>query len=309
MGKKFVDLANLKSNLENFFSEIISPTFATKEGVSKQLGNHTIKSDVPENAVFTDTKDWESITGKPDSFPPSSHGHTISEITGLQDTLDGKASSDHTHDDRYYTETEVDTKLNKKAEVSHKHTKSEITDFPTSMPANGGNADTVNSHTVKSDVPENAVFTDTIYDDTEVQKRISDNGYGEVAGGKNLANPKNFVKNKVVSFDTGYIVDNPNYFVSGYIEVKPNTTYVRQGASDGSENYSYDENKKPISIIGTKFTTSSNTKYVCLSGLKHNENIMMLEEGSVATSYEPYFPSNKMLAEDVDEINSNLDNK
>ena len=100
MGKKFVDLANLKSNLENFLSEIISPTFATKEGVSKQLGNHTVKSDVPENAVFTDTKDWESITGKPDSFSPSSHGHTISEITGLQDTLDDKASSDHTHDDR-----------------------------------------------------------------------------------------------------------------------------------------------------------------------------------------------------------------
>nr|DAH45881.1 MAG TPA: hypothetical protein [Bacteriophage sp.] len=154
------------------------------------------------------------------------------------------------------------------------------------------------SHTVKSDVPENAVFTDTIYDDAEIQKRISDNGYGELAGGKNLANPKNFVKNKIVAFDTGYIVDNPNYFISGYIEVKPNTTYVRQGTSDGSENYSYDENKKPISIIGTKFTTSANTKYVCLSGLAGNENIMMLEEGLVATEYEPYFPSNKMLAEE-----------
>ena len=55
MSKKFIDLANLKSNLENFLSEIITPTFATKEGVSKQLGNHTVKSDVPENAVFTDT--------------------------------------------------------------------------------------------------------------------------------------------------------------------------------------------------------------------------------------------------------------
>lgn len=47
------------------------------------------------------------------------------------------------------------------AKVSHKHTKSEITDFPTSMPANGGNASTVNGHTVKLDVPENAKFTDT----------------------------------------------------------------------------------------------------------------------------------------------------
>ena len=36
-----------------------------------------------------------------------------------------------------------------------------IKNKPTSMPANGGNAATVNGHTVKSDVPENAVFTDT----------------------------------------------------------------------------------------------------------------------------------------------------
>ena len=44
---------------------------------------------------------------------------------------------------------------------SHTHTKSQITDFPTSMPANGGNATTVNGHTVNSDVPANAKFTDT----------------------------------------------------------------------------------------------------------------------------------------------------
>ena len=57
---------------------------------------------------------------------------------------------------------------------SHTHTKSQITDFPTSMPANGGNSTTVNGHTVKSDVPENAVFTDTVYDDTEVKESIDD---------------------------------------------------------------------------------------------------------------------------------------
>nr|DAT68431.1 MAG TPA: hypothetical protein [Caudoviricetes sp.] len=44
---------------------------------------------------------------------------------------------------------------------SHTHTKSQITDFPTSMPANGGNATTVNGHTVNADVPSGAKFTDT----------------------------------------------------------------------------------------------------------------------------------------------------
>ena len=37
----------------------------------------------------------------------------------------------------------------------------------------GGNADTVNNHTVKSDVPENAVFTDTVYDDTELNAKLN----------------------------------------------------------------------------------------------------------------------------------------
>ena len=36
--------------------------------------------------------------------------------------------------------------------------------IPTSLPANGGNADTVGGHTVMTDVPENAVFTDTVPD-------------------------------------------------------------------------------------------------------------------------------------------------
>ena len=54
---------------------------------------------------------WSDITGRPSSFPPSSH----------------------THDDRYYTEAEINNKLNGKANSSHSHTKSEITDFPASL--------------------------------------------------------------------------------------------------------------------------------------------------------------------------------
>ena len=53
--------------------------------------------------------------------------------------------------------------LESKSNTGHKHTKSDITDFPTSMPANGGNSDTVNNHTVETDVPADAKFTDTTY--------------------------------------------------------------------------------------------------------------------------------------------------
>ncbi len=51
--------------------------------------------------------------------------------------------SGHTHDDRYYSKTEVDSKLSGKADASHTHSASQISGLPTSLPASGGNADTV----------------------------------------------------------------------------------------------------------------------------------------------------------------------
>lgn len=59
----------------------------------------------------------------------SSHSHSISNITNLQSTLDSKSETGHTHDDRYYTETEMNTKLNGKANSSHTHTASQISDL------------------------------------------------------------------------------------------------------------------------------------------------------------------------------------
>ena len=93
----------------------------------------------------------ESVAGKSDI----GHTHTKSEITDfahnhddryyteteIDTKLSGKADKSHTHDDRYYTESEVDTKLSGKSDKGHTHTKSQITDFPTSLPANGGTAD------------------------------------------------------------------------------------------------------------------------------------------------------------------------
>lgn len=94
---------------------------------------------------------WGEITGKPSTYTPSSHTHTISQITDISNAsvkkattadsansvawgnVSGKPStftpSSHTHDDRYYTESEVDSKLSGKANTSHNHTISQITDI------------------------------------------------------------------------------------------------------------------------------------------------------------------------------------
>ncbi len=41
----------------------------------------------------------------------TAHAHVVGDTTGLQTALDGKSDDGHTHDDRYYTEGEVDTLL------------------------------------------------------------------------------------------------------------------------------------------------------------------------------------------------------
>lgn len=69
----------------------------------------------------------------------------------------------------------IDNIFSSFAKKSHKHSKSDITDFPTSMTANGGNSSTVNGHTVNSDVPANAKFTDTTY--SKLSQFSDDVGY------------------------------------------------------------------------------------------------------------------------------------
>lgn len=53
------------------------------------------------------------------SVNDDSHNHVISNVDGLQSALNGKAATGHTHDDRYYTESEIDSKLSGKANSSH----------------------------------------------------------------------------------------------------------------------------------------------------------------------------------------------
>ncbi len=84
-------------------------------------------------------------------------GGGVSDVTqGYVDRRDEQMLSSA----KQYADTKssaVESKLADKAD------KSEIPTVPSELPANGGNSDTVNGHIVNSDVPENAVFTDTVY--------------------------------------------------------------------------------------------------------------------------------------------------
>ena len=85
------------------------------------------------------TNTWRGVQ---DNLTSTATDQSLSANQGkvLKGLVDGKAASSHTHDDRYYTESEMNTKLNGKANSSHTH------NYAGSSSA-GGTANSVNGLT------------------------------------------------------------------------------------------------------------------------------------------------------------------
>lgn len=81
---------------------------------------YTLGKSVPASAVFTDTNTWRGVQN---NLTSTSTDQSLSAAQGkvLKGLVDGKAPSGHTHDDRYYTESEINTKLAGKADSGHIH--------------------------------------------------------------------------------------------------------------------------------------------------------------------------------------------
>lgn len=186
------------------------------------------------------------------------------------------------------------------------------TDIPTTLPANGGNANTVNNHTVKSDVPENAMFTDTIYDDTEVKGSITELNsnlvqleFGENSGTDNLATIKSFSFIETRESGNGY----------NWIKLKELAPSLKDGdvvkLSFNGTNINNDE----MHLNGTRrdwmnesiitIQESDLNDYLLLYGKQNMlcvyDNIMITKNVSL-TEYEPYIPSVKMLSDKTTQI-------
>lgn len=148
----------------------------------------------------------------------------------------------------------------------------------------------------------------------EVQKRISDNGYGEIAGGKNLLNISDFKQHYNLSGDDGdyfyvtedYIYADEKYIPYGYSTL--NFLCSNEYLSYADRFYRvacYDSNKSFLirlaaapSAITTKLTLPEGTKYIRLGinfSLSDNLENMAFTNSD---EYEPYFPSNRRLAEE-----------
>lgn len=104
------------------------------------------------------------------------------------------------------------------AKVATSGNYSDLSGTPTSLPANGGNADTVNGHTVEANVPANAKFTDTVYElpnaTTSVLGGVTIGSNITVSGGKisiNKANVTSALGYTPPESDTTYTVGTATY--------------------------------------------------------------------------------------------------
>ena len=114
-----------------------------------------------------------------------------------------------------------------------------IKNKPASLPANGGNADTVNGHTVESNVPQNAVFTDTVYDDTGLSNRV-----------KTIED--DYIDSEKLAFHT----DNSNVHI---------TPSERENWNDADDKKHVHDNKAVLDNTTASFTTEEKAKIASLS--------------------------------------------
>ena len=85
------------------------------------------------NRIYTDnyhpmadvanSVDWSKVQNKPATYTPATHTHDDRYYTEaeINNKLDGKSNTGHTHDDRYYTESEMNAKLAEKSNINHTH--------------------------------------------------------------------------------------------------------------------------------------------------------------------------------------------
>ena len=95
----------------------------------------------------TGTTDWNGLSNKPDTFPPSTHTHDERYYTETETDafLNGKSDTTHNHDERYYTETETASLLLGKSDTSHNHDERYYTETEADTLLNG-KSDTTHTH-------------------------------------------------------------------------------------------------------------------------------------------------------------------
>lgn len=173
---------NVADIVDNLTSTPTNKPLSAKQGKVLNDLIDALSNVVDTKASVSHTHDYLSLNGGGTIRSKDDDHITISPISIIGDT-NSLINGFYNIEASYFTEDGKDLE-DKYADKSHTHSKSEITDFPTSLPANGGNSSTVNGHSVNADVPSNAVFTDTVY----TLPTATSNVLGGIKTGSNITN-------------------------------------------------------------------------------------------------------------------------
>lgn len=162
---------------------------------------------------------------------------------------------------------------------------------------------------------------DTRVVELDIARQGVDDSISEIT--TNLSHLKNGSSNintiglEVGSLNSGGspIADSAKMRMTAMLEIKPNTTYTWSNKNNVELRYVthfYDATGTQIAnsrVFTTTFTTPSDAKYIRTrteDATIDLTNLWKLEEGSIATPYEPYYKGNVELTSVVNEISSNI---
>jgi hypothetical protein len=189
----------------------------------------------------------------------------------------------HTHDDRYYTETEIDLALSSKSNTGHTHTSSNISDFQTTVSLNSNVAantaarHTHNNKTILDAITEAFTVTlKTAYDSTVTW--ISTNGSNLINHLTNTSNPHSVTKTQVglanvANVDTtttANITDslNKRFITDAKKTVLDNTS----NTNTGDETTASIQTKRPLKTVNGESLEGAGNVVIAGSGIADAPN-------------------------------------
>ena len=205
-------------------------------------------------------------------------GNVITSTYATKTELSGKANKSHTHDDRYYTESEINTKLDTKAEKSHTH-------------------------------------DDRYYTETEINSKLNDIQVGGRNLWKNSKSEKSSADYNVTNiYYADNIISGEKYTVSLQAKVSTVNNACKLGVQMNGENNNvgYFPNLtteyKKYSFTFTSPINASTSQYSGLyfypdssrNGVRVYVKELKLEKGTKATDWSPAFEDSYGGADTVD---------
>ena len=114
-------------------------TSIQKTSSSGKVDTYTITYSDGSTSTFTVTNGSDASVTVDSSLSSTSVNPVQNKV--IKTALDTKSDSSHNHDSRYYTETEMDTKLSGKANTSHTHNISDVSNLQSALDGKADDSD------------------------------------------------------------------------------------------------------------------------------------------------------------------------